>query len=145
MKYSLISFGILVLVFMISCNRREENVRKTVLLNTYERYKNDTSRKYLELTVLKVYPAKMKCVGSEKYANLYITKLLNGQNLYVFEYCQEVAKYVYDTSGKYVPLIDTSAIVKNRQDSVIIFTPKNFSIPKGIKYVFADISFRDES
>jgi hypothetical protein len=130
---------------MVSCNPGEEYVKKTVSLNAYERFENDTSRKYLELTVLKVYPAKLRCIGSEKYANLYITKLLSGQSLYVFEYCQEVAKYVYDTTGRYVPLIDTANILKNRQDSVIIFVPKDFSIPTGVKVVIADLSFRSES
>ena len=35
--------------------------------------------------------------------------------------------------------------LKKKQDSVIIFVPKNFSIPMGVKYVIADLSFRNES
>jgi len=145
MKYSLIIIGVLALIFTLRCNPGEKYVKRTVSLNAYESFKNDTTRKYLELTVLKVYPAKVKCVGSEKYANLYITKLLNDQNLYVFEYCQKVSVYVYDTTGRYVPLIDTSNILRDRQDSVIIFAPKDFSIPTGAKYLFADLSVLSES
>jgi len=94
--------------------------------------------------MVKVYPAQAKCAYAGEYANLYVTKLLDGQSLYVFEFCKEVANYVYDTTGKYVPLIDTSNIVKGSRDSVTVFVPKDFNIPPGMKYVITELSFQGE-
>jgi hypothetical protein len=145
MKYLIITIGLPALFSIGSCNQRDDVVKRSILLNSYERFENDTIRKYIHLSITKVYPAQMKCLGSENYANLYVAKLLNGESLYVFEYCKEVPKFVYDTTGRNGPIIDTSDIRKSVQDSVIIFVPKNFNIPNGVKYVIADLSVMDES
>jgi len=133
------------MLITVSCHGREGYEKKTFSLNTYERFEQDGSRKYLQLTVLKVYAAATECTGSEKYANLYVTTTSKGQRLYVFEYCKKVPDLVFDTTGRYVPLIDTSDILKGRQDKVNIFVPKDFSIPAGAKYLFAELSVLTES
>lgn len=145
MKYSLVSIGFLVLFSVGSCNQRSDIVKKSISLNSCEMFKHDSGRKYIGLSIKKVYPAQITCLGSEKYANLYVTKLMDGQSLFVFQYCKEVPKFAYDTTGRYPPIIDTSNIVKGMQDSVIIFVPKDFNIPTGAKYVIADLSVMDES
>jgi hypothetical protein len=88
----------------------------------------------------------MPCIsGGEKYANLYLTRLRNGQPLYVFECCHPVADEAYDTTDRYPPLLDTSYIVKKNQDSVVIFVPPNFIISANAKYVIAPVDFMMES
>jgi hypothetical protein len=145
MKYRLNIIGLLALAFLVSCHSREEYVQRTVPLKRYERFNNDTTAKYIYLKVLKVYPAQSTCIGDDKYANLYIARLLNGQSLYVFEFCSKVPEHIDDTTGRYPPIIDTSSILKDKEDKVIIFVPKDFSLPAGAKYVFATVGTLGES
>lgn len=145
MKYILILVGSSILFFISSCNRGEQCALKTISLNTYERFEKDTSRALIQLKILRVYPAKSLCTGVEKFANLYIGKLLNGQILYVFEDCKKVSELIYDTTGRNVPLIDTSNISHDMPKQVIIFVPKDFTMPANSKYLLASIGFLTES
>jgi hypothetical protein len=144
MKTSLF-LGALAVIFIVSCRSGEERVEKTIYLKTYERFKPDKSKRDLYLTLLKIYPAERQCIsGFEHYANLYVANF-KGQKLYVFEDCKKVADEAYDTTNRYPPLIDTNDILKKKQDSVVIFVPKDFSIPVGAKYLIAPLSFLVES
>lgn len=137
--------GLFVLMLMASCHQGEELVQTTLYLKGYERFQPDTSKPYIDLRVSKVYPADLTCIGYTKYANLYITKVRNGDSLYVFEYCRKVSEMVYDTTDRYPPEILIRDIPKDRQDSVIIWVPPNFKLPTGVKYVFADVGYLVES
>jgi hypothetical protein len=120
-------------------------MEKTISLKGYEWFEKDTTRAFMELNVVKVYPAESVCSGRTKYANLYIARRRNGQELYVFEYCQPVSDLIKDTTGRYIPLIDSSTILHERPEKVIIYVPADFSIPAGSKYVFAPITILIES
>jgi hypothetical protein len=145
MKYCLNFIGLSFFIFTLSCNNYENYVEKTIPLDASQRLEKDSSKKYIELNILKIYPAKLSCSGSKRFANLYIAKELNGQLIYVFEYCTKISDFAYDTSGRYVQIIDTSDILRENQNKVMIFVPKDFELPKGAKYLFAELKILNES
>jgi hypothetical protein len=146
MKHPLILIGFVALTFVAGCHRGEEVFKRTIFLDAYEKFELDSSVNYLDLKVLKYYESQMSCIsGLEKYGNLYITKMQNGESLYIFQYCGGVPEHIDDTTGRYVHEIHRSTILKGRQDSVIIFVPKDFNLPTGVKYMFATMGTLVES
>lgn len=76
----------------------------------------------------------MSCInGSENYANLYLTKLPNGQRLYVFECCQTVTNEAYDTTDRYPPMLDTKLHRKEEPGLGCYFCAAKFYHPCGRK------------
>jgi hypothetical protein len=145
MKFPIILMVVVDCLLMISCHRNLGYSKRTFSLRGYQRFKNDSTSKLIFLTVLKVYPAELTCLGYQDYANLYVARMSNGKILYVFEYCQKVDQKVFDTTGRYVPLIDPGTVLNSRQDSVSIFVPQDFSIPTGAEYMFGKLGMLTES
>jgi len=144
MKYLSSLATIFASIWVVSCNLQDKSVERVISLGKYKRFGYDTARKFIPLTVLNVYPAALTCEGAQKYSNLYITRLLNNQILYVFETCHKVSDYIRD-SATFGPQIDTNNIVKINQDSLsTVFVPKSFALPEGAKYIFATLSFVTE-
>ena len=146
MKDPLILVGFVALIFVAGCRPGEAVYKKTIYLNAYERYEPDSGVNYLDLQVLKYYESQLSCIsGREHYGNLYIAKIQGGKTIYVFEYCAHVPEHIDDTTGRYVPEIYRNTILKGKQDSVIIFVPKDFTLPTGVPYLFASVGTLVES
>ncbi len=140
MKYFWTILSLSLLIFEMSCNKKTNYVKKNISLAGYERAETDTSNGYIELTMLNIYPAEHSCNDSEVYANLFIAKQLNGNVIYVFEPCSKVDNYLFDTTGRYVPIIDTQQILHSQLKKVIVYVPKDFSMPKGVKYLVSKVT-----
>jgi hypothetical protein len=132
-------------VSFVSCTSKENEFKKTVHLAALEKFEHDSISGYILLEVLKAYPKKLACSNSEVYYNLYISKLKDGQVVYVFEPCKESVHLLADTANGQIPMIDTNDISKNEIDSVVIFVPLDFSIPAGSKYVLTPLTWLKES
>jgi hypothetical protein len=125
----------------LSCNNGKKNyVKKVITLAGYERAEKDTTRAYMELTLLNIYPVEYPCNDSEIYANLFIAKKLNGNIIYVFEPCSKIDEYLFDTTGRYTPIIDTTQILHGKLNKVIVCVPNDFDIPKGAKYLVSRVT-----
>ncbi len=137
----LLSIALLGIVFIISCNMKKKAIKTSILLASFKKATIDTSRAFTELKILQVYPAKVICSTSEKYANLYICiKRINGDTLYVFEQCEEVASFALTGNHNHNPVIEKQDVLVESPDKAVIFIPADFKMSTNIKYVFAKLS-----
>jgi hypothetical protein len=137
---------LLITTFVVSCNRKKTISETTILLARFNRATLDTVGTFTQLKILKIYPAKMECSASEKYANLYICKqLINGDTIFVFEECEKVPEFALDTSAGHIPVIDKNDVPIEFPNKVIIFVPATFEMPNNAKYLFAKLSNIRES
>jgi hypothetical protein len=146
MKYVFTTLCSSLILFAVSCNTESKNyVKKTIPLSGYDRIEKDSIKRYTELTILNIYPAKLECTYSEKYANLYIAQQFDGKVIYIFELCSKVPEFAYDTTGRTLPIIFPDDILKERQTIVTIFVPEDFRLPEGARYLFTKLGVLDES
>jgi hypothetical protein len=135
-----------IITFVVGCNNKNTIAKTTILLAPFSRATLDTSGTDTQLKILKVYPAKMECNATEKYANLYICKkLITGDTIYVFEECEKIPDFALDTSADHIPIIDKDDVPKLFPNTVIIFVPTTFEMPHNAKYLFAKLSNIRES
>lgn len=140
--------SIILLITGVQFYCKDTNVvsKTTISLTSFKRATLDTIGTFTQLKILMVYPAKMECNPSEKYANLYIGKeLINGDTIYVFEECKSVPKFALDTGAHHIPVIDKNDVPKEYPNKTIIFVPINFRMPDHAKYLFAKLSDISES
>jgi hypothetical protein len=145
MKYPPIWLLFICSISFVSCASKGSEYKKTIRLGAMTKFEHDSINGFIPLEVLKAYPKKLPCSTTETYYNLYISKLKDGQIVYVFEPCKESVHLLADTAIGHIPMIDTSDISKNGGDSVVIFVPLGFSIPAGSKYVLTPLTWLKES
>jgi hypothetical protein len=128
------------------CTDEHHVSNTTVILAPYKKVNLDPSIGFIQLKILKIYPAQLDCTAGERYANLYICKrLLNADTIYIFEECEKVPQFAFDSSANHIPIIDPNAILVHYPEKVNIFVPANFKIPNNAKYLFAKLSDISES
>jgi hypothetical protein len=147
LKTRLILSIILLITGVLICCKNTSMVSKTTIsLISFKKATLDTGGTFTQLKILKIYPAKMECDSSEKYANLYICKeFFNGDTIYVFEECKTVPKFALDTGAHHIPIIDTDDVLKEYPNKAIIFVPIDFKMPNNAKFLFAKLSDISES
>src|SRR5207248_1028103 len=93
--------------FSTNCKNKNAFPKRVILVKYFKKATLDAGKVLTRIQVLKAYPIEMKCSVNEKYANLYICKkLTNGDTIYVFEECEEPAKFALDTNVDHVVVIN---------------------------------------
>ena len=127
--------------FIASCTSGGIFPKKIFSVGGYQKASLDANKVLTRLKVLKIYPAQLKCNQNEEYANLYICKKISdGDTVYVFDQCEEVAEFALDTNANHTVVINKNDTSVRSPAKVAIFVPVDFKMPKNAKYLFAKLS-----
>ena len=137
------SFGILIMslfVFACSADDTEQTFARVVNLQRLKEASIDKNDMSTGVRVLKTYVNEDSCMLDTHNADLYICRNIeNNDTVYVFNICEEVASFaLVESVENFVILHDD--IRKDADKSVVVKIPSDIVIPKGAKYLLANLT-----
>jgi len=132
---------LLLLTLLLGCSNKTPVQGKVISVDSFKKAILDNNGNYTEVKILKTYPSQSEH-SNERVANLYICRnaMASNDTIYVFDESNKVPSFAIDTSSDVGISIDKSKVKINYPKEITVFVPKQFTMPKGAKYIFASLT-----
>ncbi|MGN6398311.1 MAG: hypothetical protein ACTHMI_22250 [Mucilaginibacter sp.] len=132
---------LLLFTLLLGCNKKPPVQRKVISLENLKKAMLDNNGNYTEVKILKTYPIQSEDLN-ERVANLYICRnaITSNDTIYVFDESDKVPPFARDPGGDAGISIDKTKVKINYPNKITVFVPKEFTMPPGAKYIFANLT-----